>query len=448
MEKSSNGSMISLMALAILTAPLGLARQPAATAKPGTEGPTTPAGPAVLPSLDSVLVQRVWVSGTTDARPDTTAMPMGDSATARMGQLLMLQVRFLDSLNRRAQCRSADDRVVSECVQKPILLFLGGRAIAGLSPEAIIVRRGERFGILQFHLQRTEASDEAWADLLGGPRWSELYLRPTDVSTGIEGQSPVSTGVVGRRFLFQRVDPGHFRFWSVVFLLAIAAFIWYAAKSDLLRDVGERPLGQGREKPFSLGRCQMAWWFILVVGGFSFIFLVTGSWHTITGATLGLLGISATTFLGAAAIDSDHITTAENELKALNARRAELQAEAAELARQMATPVTSQEAQAEAHRQLVLNQGEQSTLDRRIPVALLAAEPAASRGFLHDVLGDGRGQSFHRLQMAIWSIVLGVLFVNQVWHRLAMPEFDATLLGLLGISNGTYLGFKFPERQT
>jgi hypothetical protein len=27
-----------------------------------------------------------------------------------------------------------------------------------------------------------------------------------------------------------------------------------------------------------------------------------------------------------------------------------------------------------------------------------------------------------------------------------MPEFDASLLTLMGISSGTYLGFKFPEK--
>jgi hypothetical protein len=27
-----------------------------------------------------------------------------------------------------------------------------------------------------------------------------------------------------------------------------------------------------------------------------------------------------------------------------------------------------------------------------------------------------------------------------------MPEFDTTLLGLMGISSGTYIGFKFPEK--
>jgi hypothetical protein len=31
-----------------------------------------------------------------------------------------------------------------------------------------------------------------------------------------------------------------------------------------------------------------------------------------------------------------------------------------------------------------------------------------------------------------------------VWNRLALPEFDNTLLALMGISAGAYLGFKFP----
>jgi hypothetical protein len=36
--------------------------------------------------------------------------------------------------------------------------------------------------------------------------------------------------------------------------------------------------------------------------------------------------------------------------------------------------------------------------------------------------------------------------VVAVWRTFAMAEFDTTTLGLLGISSGTYLGFKFPER--
>ena len=44
--------------------------------------------------------------------------------------------------------------------------------------------------------------------------------------------------------------------------------------------------------------------------------------------------------------------------------------------------------------------------------------------------------------------MLGILFLIGVWSRLSMPEFGGTLLGLMGISSGTYLGFKFPEAKT
>ena len=54
--------------------------------------------------------------------------------------------------------------------------------------------------------------------------------------------------------------------------------------------------------------------------------------------------------------------------------------------------------------------------------------------------------SFHRLQVVIWTMVLGVVFVQTVAQVMSMPEFPETLLTLLGISNATYLGFKIPEK--
>jgi hypothetical protein len=75
------------------------------------------------------------------------------------------------------------------------------------------------------------------------------------------------------------------------------------------------------------------------------------------------------------------------------------------------------------------------------------AAETKSNGFLRDVLDDGHGISFHRFQMFVWTIVLGVIFCASVYRRLAMPDFSATLLGLMGISSGTYLGFKFPEKS-
>ena len=69
-----------------------------------------------------------------------------------------------------------------------------------------------------------------------------------------------------------------------------------------------------------------------------------------------------------------------------------------------------------------------------------------SAGFWQDICDDGNGLSFHRLQVVIWTAVLGVVFVGSVSRTMSMPEFSDTLLTLLGISNGTYLGFKIPEK--
>ena len=74
-------------------------------------------------------------------------------------------------------------------------------------------------------------------------------------------------------------------------------------------------------------------------------------------------------------------------------------------------------------------------------------KPSPSKGFILDILSDENGVVFHRFQMAVWTIVLGIIFVYSVWKHLAMRDFDPTLLALLGISAGTYLGFKFPSMR-
>ena len=50
------------------------------------------------------------------------------------------------------------------------------------------------------------------------------------------------------------------------------------------------------------------------------------------------------------------------------------------------------------------------------------------------------------LRMLGMFIVLGVVFAWAVYRDMSMPEFDASLLTLMGISSGTYVGFKWPEK--
>ena len=70
-----------------------------------------------------------------------------------------------------------------------------------------------------------------------------------------------------------------------------------------------------------------------------------------------------------------------------------------------------------------------------------------SEGILKDILTDVNGITLHRFQMFVWTIVLGIIFINKVYTNLEMPDFQ-TMLGLMGISGGTYIGFKFQEKQT
>jgi hypothetical protein len=71
-----------------------------------------------------------------------------------------------------------------------------------------------------------------------------------------------------------------------------------------------------------------------------------------------------------------------------------------------------------------------------------------SEHFLTDIMSDANGVSFHRFQMATWTLVLSLVFIKGVYENLAMPEFNTTLMGLLGLSAGTYLGLKIPEAST
>ena len=87
----------------------------------------------------------------------------------------------------------------------------------------------------------------------------------------------------------------------------------------------------------------------------------------------------------------------------------------------------------------------QANAERLYKVNRLLA--GASKGFFTDILIDAGGVSFHRFQIVAWTLALGFIFLAQVFNYLMMPDFNATLLGLMGISSGTYLGFKFPERQ-
>ena len=142
--------------------------------------------------------------------------------------------------------------------------------------------------------------------------------------------------------------------------------------------------GEGNEAPFSLARHQMAFWTVVVVGSYVYIAMVTGGISAPNTTALALIGISGATGLVAGSVDHRRRSNGK-------------------------------------HR------------------------PLRHENWFEDLLSDRNGVSIHRLQILIWTLVLGFFFILEVYQSLAMPEFDVTQLGLLGISSGLYVGFKFPE---
>jgi hypothetical protein len=226
--------------------------------------------------------------------------------------------------------------------------------------------------------------------------------------------------------------------WGVVagLLLLLGVLVVLARRTNLLRDTNA---GTPGAHPFSLGLVQMAWWFYLAVAGYLYVWLVTGEYNTMTEHVLGLMGISAATGIGAILVDTQKRDATDRRRAALLADEATLQARVTELHGLAPAAGTPPDAELQQKR------AELARVQADLAQMPAPHVPAPSRGFVKDVLSDGDGVKLHRLQVAIWTIVLGLVFVKLVYLDLAMPEFNATLLGLMGLSSGTYLGFKFPE---
>ena len=74
-------------------------------------------------------------------------------------------------------------------------------------------------------------------------------------------------------------------------------------------------------------------------------------------------------------------------------------------------------------------------------------KPANPSKLLSDWSGDScNGEyrpSLHRCQMALWTVVVATMFVVGVVTTMHLPDIPDQLLLLMGISGGTYLGFKY-----
>jgi hypothetical protein len=335
---------------------------------------------------------------------------------------------------------------------RKLTLYLDGRVMPGIYAEPV----GDRANnVLEFILERTDKSKQAWLPLLGSPKSA---IREIPVSVGYEDKEqipavdPNSPPTMNLRVFHVRWLVG----CVIGVLVFLGLFIWLARTSNIVRDSTLVDFQDKEQKrPYSLARVQMAVWLFFVGSSLLFIYLITDDYNTITDQALMLIGIGTGTALGAAVIDVGKRNVVNGERGSLDGLKAETKTldEGVKLIQEKIKANPSAQTQdAAALSQLTSNFAEkkarQIEAETREKNASMAFIKDSSAGLLFDLLTDANGVNFHRLQMIVWTVVLVFLFCIEVYRNLAMPEFNATLLALMGISSGTYLGFKISEPQS
>jgi len=325
--------------------------------------------------------------------------------------------------------------------------FLNGLAVRGNYPEEIHAEKNR----VHFHLEITPQNKKVWTDLLGAPAGASL---PVTFSVGLENQTSFdSVYDQDHELSLTVISPVYGVVSLLIVLVTLILLLWFARTTNLIRQPNVQS-PDGKLPPYNLGRTQMAFWFFLIYASYIVIWLITGSLDTITASLLGLMGISAGTALGEAMIDTGKEETRTNQLQQLNAEKQGLEQTMSDTQAQLQTLTTKSALSVEEitnrdslNQQLQAGRTRLAQVNQQTPTLVQSATAQVSQGFLRDILSDASGYSFHRFQIFAWTIVLGVMFVSSVYNSLAMPEFSATLLGLMGLSSGTYIGFKFPEKK-
>jgi hypothetical protein len=207
---------------------------------------------------------------------------------------------------------------------------------------------------------------------------------------------------------------------------------------------------------FSLARLQMAFWLFLVTSAYFLLFLMIDDIDTITSSVLVLMGISAGTALGAAVVDSGQNREKDPRQNLADVDLSKMPREIRvalqeRLSRYLAQQQSLRDAAVAGDAAAQPGAGEKVTalgaeIDR-IKRQLWFFGLRRWQVVMYDLLGDDGSIGFHRFQIFVWTIVLGIIFVARVYQNLAMPEFSSTLLEPMGISAGTYVGFKLPEAK-
>ena len=269
---------------------------------------------------------------------------------------------------------------------------------------------------IRFELSKLRKDSEGWLSLAGSPPLAGV--KPIFLAIGASGMELRAQNGLAKEVQWRVFDPTSLVIAALTFVFIIGCVVYLGVKYTIFRDTaGGLTVNSIPPAPYSLAKCQMAFWFAMILGGFLGLWVATGDFNNIVSAQkLTLLGISSVTALGAVNID---ITQ--------------------ERARQEAQGQEEQRSKTDKTAEMTAPTETTPKKDRRCPGHL---------GFFEDILTDDTGWVFHRVEIFVWTIILGGVSLWSAYSKLTLPTFDQNLLILMGISSGLYLGLKYPEQQT
>ncbi len=319
--------------------------------------------------------------------------------------------------------------VVKKVSRSNLILYFDDVEMTGLRMDRPQITNGGL--VLSFYLIRdseNESNRKAWNKLLTKQQGRGYIMTlPVALALGNGPALSIPQPDQDKQFQFYIVNETKAN-WTILICLVIFFGSYYLLIKNptVLRDQ--------KNGYYSLGKSQMAFWGLLVALAFTGIWFLTGTMEHIPDQVLILIGISGATGLSAIVIGENKIAASqlkmETNIRSLQAEQKQLETELNALGSSFPP-------------------GSKERLEQiKAEIEKLSLQPDApqSDGFLRDICNNGDGLSFHRLQVVMWTLILGVVFINDVSKVMSMPEFSNTLLMLMGISSGTYLGFKFPEK--
>ena len=347
------------------------------------------------------------------------------------------------------------------------VLFLNGTEVKGLAPPidgSLQSACNELPHGLVFKLRRGDSNDAFFKDLLKAPTSRHVPVMVSLGQKAVQGAANQAT-IAGAtpelaRFQFEVFSAARLTIGTLA-VLGVFALVWgHARTRATLRD-SYLPQLPPSLKTYSLGRWQMAFWFTLIFAAFVFLYALLSDTNTISAQALALMGISGTTALAAVGVDAykDSPADAVNRgLRALGLNSyddvlrvrheiLEKQNELAGVAPAAVGSTAAPPAPLSAPRRIQLQTDIQ---DRKNVLRTYEdkVRPYLTQGWFKDMTTDLNGTAIHRLQVFCWTVVLGVVFVIEVYRGLSMPEFSGNLLALMAVSSAGYVGFKFPEANS